>query len=119
MQLEQLEHGATHPRTCRDPSTRGALAALVAIGAVSEEDAARLSEAYELCERARNYRYLLTGSSGDALPIDGDEAEKLARMLGFEQRAQQTLREEYRRVTRRAREVVERVFYGHDEGARS
>ncbi len=97
----------------------GALAALVAIGAVSEEDAARLSEAYELCERARNYRYLLTGSSGDALPIDGDEAEKIARMLGFEHRPQQTLREEYRRVTRRAREVVERVFYGRDEGARS
>jgi glutamate-ammonia-ligase adenylyltransferase len=118
VQLEQLEHGATD-EDVRDPSTHGALAALVAIGAVTEEDAARLSEAYELCERARNYRYLLTGSSGDALPIDGDEAEKIARMLGFEHRAQQTLREEYRRVTRRAREVVERLFYGRVESARS
>ena len=33
-------------------------------------------------------------------------------MLGYVHRPQQTLREEYRRVTRRAREVVERIFYG-------
>ena len=64
-----------------------------------------------LCERARNYRYLLTGSPSDALPVDGDEAEKLARMLGYTHRPQQSLRDDYRRVTRRARAIVERIFY--------
>jgi glutamate-ammonia-ligase adenylyltransferase len=113
VQLEQLAYGATHPGV-RDPSTLGALAALVDVGAVATDDGRRLVEAYELCERARNYRYLLTGTSSDALPIDGDELEKLARMLGYELRPQQALREEYRRVTRRAREVVERVFYGRE-----
>ena len=49
-----------------------------------------------LCERARNYRYLLTGSPSDALPVDGDEAEKLARMLGYTHRPQQSLRDDYR-----------------------
>ena len=118
MQLAQLEHGAAHHARARSRRRVGALAALVEIGAVADEDAARLSEAYELCERARNYRYLLTGASGDSLPIDGDEAEKVARMLGYEHRPQQVLREEYRRVTRRAREVVERIFYGREESVR-
>jgi glutamate-ammonia-ligase adenylyltransferase len=117
VQLEQLAHGAQR-REVRDSSTLSALSALVGLDAIAEEDAARLREAYELCERARNYRYLLTGTSTDALPIDGDEAEKLARMLGYIHRPQQTLREEYRRVTRRAREVVERVFYGRAETVR-
>ena len=68
-----------------------------------------------LCERARNYRYLLTGSPSDALPVDGDEAEKLARMLGYTHRPQQSLRDDYRRVTRRARAIVERVFYARTD----
>ena len=48
---------------------------------------------------------------GDALPVDGDEAEKLGRMLGYTHRPQQSLRDDYRRVTRRARAVVEEIFY--------
>jgi glutamate-ammonia-ligase adenylyltransferase len=36
----------------------------------------------------------------------------LARMLGYTHRPQQSLRDDYRRLTRRAREVVERIFYG-------
>jgi len=99
----------------RDPSTLRALDALVAIGAVDEEDAAPLRESFVLCERARNYRYLLTGSPSDALPVDGDEAEKLARMLGYMHRPQQSLRDDYRRVTRRARSIVERLLYGRTE----
>ena len=63
----------------RTPSTLSALDALVACELLAGADAERLREAYVLCERARNYRYLLTGASGDSLPTDGDEAEKLAR----------------------------------------
>jgi glutamate-ammonia-ligase adenylyltransferase len=118
VQLEQLANGARHP-SVRTPSTLSALEALVACELLEPADAERLVDAYALCERARNYRYLLTGSSGDSLPTDGDEAEKLARMLGYVHRPQQTLREGYRRVTRRAREVVERVFYGREESGRS
>ncbi|MGH8978377.1 MAG: bifunctional [glutamine synthetase] adenylyltransferase/[glutamine synthetase]-adenylyl-L-tyrosine phosphorylase, partial [Acidimicrobiia bacterium] len=117
VQLEQLAHGAEQTDV-RDPSTRGALTALVQIDAIAPGDAARLFESYELCERARNYRYLLTGASSDSLPGDSDETEKLARMLGYEHRPQQSLREEYRRVTRRARDVVERIFYGREEPTR-
>src|SRR5262249_60757900 len=75
-------------------------------------DAAALEEAYRFCERARNARYLLTGRPGDSLPTDGQEATRLARLLGYELESQARLRDDYRRVTRRARKVVERVFYG-------
>jgi len=110
VQLEQLANGAIHTQV-REPSTLRALTELVGVGAISGEDAAPLRESFVLCERARNYRYLLTGSPSDALPVDGDEAEKLARMLGYTHRPQQSLRDDYRRVTRRARAVVEEIFY--------
>ena len=114
VQLEQLAHGAVHPEV-REPSTLRALAALAEIGAIAEEDAQPLRESFVLCEQARNYRYLLTGSPSDALPVDGDEAEKLARMLGYTHRPQQSLRDDYRRVTRRARTIVERMFYARTD----
>ena len=101
MQLEQLAHGARIRRCARLRRSRRSTHC-VACDVLAVEDADRLREAYALCERARNYRYLLTGSSGDSLPTDGDEAEKLARMLGYVHRPQQMFREEYRRVTRRA-----------------
>jgi [glutamine synthetase] adenylyltransferase / [glutamine synthetase]-adenylyl-L-tyrosine phosphorylase len=110
VQLEQLARGGEH-REVREPSTLGALDALAAIDAVTAEDAAALQESFVLCERARNYRYLLTALPGDALPVDGDEAQKLALMLGYTHRPQQSLRDDYRRVTRRARAIVERIFY--------
>ena len=114
VQLEQLAHGGAHPEV-RRPSTLRALDALVALEVISPEDAEALRESFVLCERARNYRYLLTGSPSDALPGDGDEAEKLARLLGYTHRPQQSLREDYRRVTRRARAIVERIFYAREQ----
>ena len=114
VQLEQLAHGGAHPEV-RAPSTLRALEALVAIGAVSEDDASSLRESFVFSERARNYRYLLTAAPGDSLPVDGDEAEKLARMLGYTHRPQQSMRDDYRRVTRRARAIVERLLYARED----
>jgi glutamate-ammonia-ligase adenylyltransferase len=111
VQLLQLRHGAQYSEL-RSPSTMHALSTLTRLELVDPVDAEHLAAAYRLCERARNYRYLLTGTPGDSLPVDSDEAAKLGRMLGFTHRPQQELREEYRRVTRRARVVVERLFYG-------
>ena len=114
VQLEQLAHGGVH-RDVREPSTFRALDALVVIGAISPEDAQALRDSFVLCEQARNYRYLLTGSPSDSLPADGDEAERLARLLGYTHRPQQSLRDDYRRVTRRARAIVERIFYARTD----
>jgi glutamate-ammonia-ligase adenylyltransferase len=111
VQLLQLQHGARHPEI-RSTSTIDALHRLRDAGLLEAADADALEEAYRFCERARNARYLLTGKPGDALPTDGREATRLGRLLGYEHRPQASLRDDYRRVTRRARKVVERVFYG-------
>jgi glutamate-ammonia-ligase adenylyltransferase len=113
VQLQQLRHGAEFPEL-RTPSTLGALHQLARLGLVDGADADHLAAAYRLCERARSSRFLLTGVPGDSLPGDSDEATKLGRLLGFTHRPQQALREEYRRVTRRSRAVVERLFYGRE-----
>jgi glutamate-ammonia-ligase adenylyltransferase len=113
VQLLQLEHGARHPEV-RATSTIAALHELRAAEQLAPDDADALEEAYRFCERARNARYLLTGKPGDALPTDGRVATRLARLLGYTSRPQASLRDDYRRVTRRSRRVVERVFYGRD-----
>jgi glutamate-ammonia-ligase adenylyltransferase len=89
--------------------TMDAIDRLVDKGALEGNDAQVLSDAYRFCERARNRWYLVKGSPSDALPAQSDQLAKLARSLDT---TAQQLREDYRRVTRRARHVVERVFYG-------
>ena len=72
-------------------------------------DAGALRAAYVYCERTRNRLHLVRGTPGDALPVRPDQLGALARSLGTTGPA---LRDEYRRVTRRCRAVVERMFYG-------
>jgi glutamate-ammonia-ligase adenylyltransferase len=110
VQLLQLEHGAAHPEV-RAAATMDALHRLRDAGVLDEESAVVLSDAYRFCERARNARYLVMGQPGDALPT-GAAVARIARLLGYGHRPETELREDFRRVTRRARRVVERVFYG-------
>ena len=105
MQLLQLRHGL------RSPGTMEALAELEAAGAISPADAAALKESYAFCERTRNHWYLVKGTRGDSLPTEAEQLAHLARSLGT---TASDLREDYRRVTRRARGVVERLFYGKE-----
>jgi len=109
VQLLQLGHGAAHPDV-REPSTTGALHRLASRGILEADDATVLLEAYRFCERARNARYLVTGKGGDALPA-GADGLRLGRLLGYVHRPEAQVRDEFRRVTRRARKVVDRVFY--------
>jgi glutamate-ammonia-ligase adenylyltransferase len=102
-QLLQLRHGV------RSAGTMAALRALVEAAYLDPADAEVLSEAYRFCERTRNRLYLVRGFPGDALPSRPDHLSFLARSLGC---TPTELRSDYRRVTRRAREVTERLFYG-------
>lgn len=105
VQLLQLRHDV------RAPGTVAALESLRAAGHLSGDDAHTLSESYEFCERTRNRWYLVNSGPGDALPTDPDELLWLARSLDT---TAGELREHFRRVTRRARRVVDRVFYGRE-----
>ena len=102
VQLMQLRHGLVEPSTMR------ALAGLVEDGLLPMEEAEVLEDSYRFCEGARNRTFLVVGS-GDALPVRPELVTPVARSLGF---TVSELRERYRRVTRRARRVVERRFYG-------
>ena len=119
VQLLQLVHGATD-ESLRAPETLTALDALIVAGILDAEDGTALRVAYEYCAEARNALFLVTESERDSLPVDPWEAERVARLLGYLHRPQASLRDDYLRVTRHARRVVERVFYGrepgHDEG---
>ncbi len=111
VQLLKLRHGGEHPEL-RGTETMGSIERLVKAQLLSEADGQALADAYRFCERARNYRYLHTGRAADALPTDPEAAAHLARMLGYTHRPVPSLRDDYKRLTRRCRKVVERVFYG-------
>lgn len=103
VQLLQLLNGV------KQEGTLEALRSLAAAGALSEADAGVLEEAYRFCEITRNRLYLVRGHPGDALPPPGRQLTTLARSLGT---TAPDLRDQYRRLTRRARRVTEKLFYG-------
>lgn len=115
-QLLQLRHGARFPEL-RTTSTAAALHGAVHAAVLSGDDALALEQSHAFCSRARNYRFLLTGSPNESLPTSSAEAARLGRMLGYVTRPQTALRDDYRRITRRARRVTERVFYGQEPEA--
>ena len=89
--------------------TLDALSALAAASALDAADAEVLGEAYTFCEATRNRLYLVRGRPSDSLPPPGHYLTVLARSLGM---TAPELRDEYRRLTRRARRVTQRIFYG-------
>ncbi|MGW7612104.1 bifunctional [glutamine synthetase] adenylyltransferase/[glutamine synthetase]-adenylyl-L-tyrosine phosphorylase [Streptomyces sp. NPDC054766] len=111
VQLIQLRHGWVEPglRTTR---TREALAAACAAELLSTEDAATLDEAWVLATRVRNAVMLVRGRAGDTFPSDGRELAAVGRYLGYDPGHVGDMLDDYRRTTRRARAVVDELFYG-------
>ncbi len=102
-QLLQLQYGV------KATGTLDALRALTEGDVLTPEDATVLAEAYTFCERVRDRWFLVSSAPGDSLPTQPEPLLWLARSLDT---SPSRLRDDYRRVTRRARKVVERVFYG-------
>lgn len=111
VQLLQMQHGWAEPglRTTR---TREALAAARAAGLMSTDDARILDEAWVLATSVRNAVMLVRGRAGDTFPTDPRELGAVARYMGYEPGHVGDMLDEYRRTTRRARAVVEELFYG-------
>jgi len=113
-QLLQLEHSV--PGT----GTLAALEALRLAGHLPASEAAVLSEAYRFLARTRNRWHLVgnfvAGAGGIVSRVGSDSLPRGREPLGALARSLETtpgeLREAYRRVTRRARRVVEERFYG-------
>jgi [glutamine synthetase] adenylyltransferase / [glutamine synthetase]-adenylyl-L-tyrosine phosphorylase len=111
IQLLQLQHAGEQP-ALRTPSTTGALAAAVEAGLMSEADGEVLVGAWTMASRVRNATVLWRGAPSDALPTRHRELDGIARIVGYPPASAGQLEEDYQRITRRARAVVERLFYG-------
>src|SRR5439155_8961681 len=110
VQLLQLRHGHAVPglRTTR---TLDALLAAADAGLVTRADADALAAAWTLASRVRNALTLIRGRASDQLPRRGPDLTGVAMLLGRPSGADPgEFLDEYLRTTRRARQVVERVF---------
>lgn len=119
VQLIQLRHAHEYPRL-RTTGTLEALEAAVAVGLVDEEDGDVLARAWKLASRVRGTVMLVRGRGGDSLPTDLRVRAAVAEAMGYHsgedeegdwEGPSEQLTESYLRATRRARAVMERVFY--------
>jgi glutamate-ammonia-ligase adenylyltransferase len=110
VQLLQMRHGGTD-RSLQAQGTIEALSRLTDAGALPDEQARDMIDAYRFCAHVRNRLYLQLGRPTDSIPIDALQGARLARSLGYQDSPRSALREDYRRITRRARKLVEQGFY--------
>ncbi|WP_317442987.1 bifunctional [glutamine synthetase] adenylyltransferase/[glutamine synthetase]-adenylyl-L-tyrosine phosphorylase [Streptomyces collinus] len=110
VQLFQLRHGHQVPglRTTR---TRQALSAIRAAGLLSAEETETLDEAWVLATRVRNAVMLVRGRAGDTFPTEPRELAAVGRYLGYGAGHAGDMLDAYRRTARRARAVVDELFY--------
>jgi [glutamine synthetase] adenylyltransferase / [glutamine synthetase]-adenylyl-L-tyrosine phosphorylase len=110
-QLIQLRHAHEVPEL-RTTSTLHAFTTAAEAGLLPEDDAESLCTAWTLATRARNAATLVRGKPTDQMPTSGRELAAVARALGYASDADPgECLDDYRRTTRRARAVVERIFY--------
>lgn len=117
VQLYQLEHAHDHEEL-RGTSTVSTLRALAELDLLDEHDAGVLAEAWIMASRVRNASVLWRGRPVESLPSDLRDSEGIATLLGMPRGDGRELGEEYRKLARRARLVVDRVFYGESEETR-
>ncbi len=115
LQLLQLRHAHEVP-SLRTTSTVDGLRAATEAGLIDDVDATALREAWLLATRVRNAATLVRGKSTDQPPTSGREFAAVAGVLRYPAVADPDadpgeFLDSYRRTLRRARGVVERLFY--------
>jgi glutamate-ammonia-ligase adenylyltransferase len=110
-QLIQLQHAGT-VAGLRTTRTREALEAAVAADLLDEQSARELLSAWRGATDVRNAVVLVSGRASDQIPTDPRTRAAVARVLGYEPGETDGMVDDYLRTARRARRVVERVFYG-------
>ncbi len=111
VQLLQMQHAGRVPQL-RTTETLAALAAAKEAEIVSAEDAEVLAQAWCTVSRTRNAATLVRGRAADQLPSDARERAAMARVLGYSSDESDKMVNDYLRTTRRAHQVVERIFWG-------
>jgi len=112
IQLLQMQHAGT-VEALRTTRTLEALDAAVAAGLLAAEDARALARAWSSASRLRNAITQVRGRPSDSLPRDAREKAAVAYILGYGLGGESDeLVNDHMRTTRRARAVVDRVFWG-------
>ncbi|MBM9433234.1 bifunctional [glutamine synthetase] adenylyltransferase/[glutamine synthetase]-adenylyl-L-tyrosine phosphorylase [Flaviflexus equikiangi] len=117
VQYLQLRY-AGQQSTLQTTSTMTGLDAAMSAGLLSEDDGVRLAEAWLYAQQLRFAIALGTGrTSGprlDVVPTDSTELANIAALLSHDLTARHEVEEIYLRLARRARAVVERIFFENE-----
>ena len=111
VQTLQLQQAHAVPGL-RTTETVAALRAAVHAGLMEEADAQVLVDSWRLVGEMRNAIVHVTGRASDVVPTDARVLESVSRILGYEPGESTRMLDDHRRATRRARNVVMRLFYG-------
>lgn len=118
VQLLQLQYGQVFPDLQTTETITG-LAAAERAALIDSEDALVLQQAWQFASNLRDalvlYTGRTTGAHTDVLPSDRATLEGIGRVLKYPAGEASMLEEEYLRGARRARKVMERLFYGEEE----
>jgi len=108
-QLLQLRHAHAVP-ALRSASTLQALDAIAAAELMPQSDVTQLREAWLTATRARNALVLVRGKPSDQLPGPGRQLNAVAVAAGWRNGDGSEFLDNYLRVTRRAKTIVNKVF---------
>ncbi len=112
IQLIQLQHAGAHSEL-RTPRTLEALRAAAELDLLSAEDAETLRDSWLKATHVRNVLMMVLGKADDQIPRQGRALSSVARAMGYPPDGDPGIFvDEYRRTTRRARRVVDRLFSG-------
>lgn len=117
VQLIQLREGRAHS-SLRTVSTLMALGAARDLGFLSTEDIEHLEESWLFASRVRSALKLWTGRASDSLPTDWTDLDGIAGVLRLPDGRTTELEERWFAVSRRARAVFEREFFGYSDDER-
>ena len=98
----------------RNTSTLGVLREMAGEELISEADALTMREAWITATKARNALALVRGKRKDQLPGSGKPLAQVAAAAGWPIEESQEFLDDYLKKTRRARTVVDRMFWGED-----
>jgi glutamate-ammonia-ligase adenylyltransferase len=112
VQLLQLQFADEVPGL-RNPATLPALWAAAEAGKIARDQASALEAAWRLASRVRDAVMLVRDKADDQLPTQGRVLAAVGRVLGYQPGFDPgQVVDDYWRAARRARRVVESVFYG-------
>ena len=113
VELALMRHGGAAPQV-RSRGTLEAIEGLAQARMIEDSVARALGEAFTFLSDVKDALEVDRRMHAEVLPASPEEQAALARRLGYEEYPRQSFLEDYRRITRRARGAMERVFYGEE-----